>query len=34
MVLKEYYDIIGVKDYVLPKEPPNWMFKARKIPTI
>jgi hypothetical protein len=27
-VLKEYYDIIGVKHYVLP-EKPKWMFSVR-----
>jgi hypothetical protein len=27
-VLKEYYDIIGVKHYVLPEEP-KWMFKVK-----
>jgi len=28
-VLREYYDIIGVKHYVLP-EKPKWMFNVRK----
>ena len=29
-VLKEYYDIIGVKHYVLPEKPPKWMFSVRR----
>jgi hypothetical protein len=28
-VLKEYYDITGVKYYALP-EKPKWMFSVRK----
>jgi hypothetical protein len=28
-VLKEYYDTMGVKDYVLPEERPKWMFKVK-----
>jgi hypothetical protein len=27
--LKEYCDTMGVKDYVLPKERPKWMFKEK-----
>lgn len=26
-VLKEYYKIIGIKHYVLPKKPEKWMFE-------
>ncbi|MFZ8791361.1 MAG: hypothetical protein ACO2OS_03650, partial [Thermosphaera aggregans] len=29
-VLEEYYDIIGVKPYMLPKKP-KWMFNVRKV---
>jgi hypothetical protein len=29
-VLKEYYDIIGVKQYVLPEKPTKWMFNVIK----
>jgi len=27
-VLKEYYKIIGIKHYMLPKKPEKWMFEA------
>ncbi len=32
--LKEYYKIIGVKDYVLPKKPEKWMFEEWRSPGV
>jgi hypothetical protein len=30
-VLKEYYKIIGIKHYVLPKKPEKWMFEKWRL---